>query len=93
MKMVILRVQMIAESFKMPTNCEILVPAGCERDNGRIAPGFWRQPRRWPGFLPSPHFPHPFTFFKTKNHLCWQVLLQPTSETPEPDLKRRKRAR
>ena len=66
MKMVILRVQMIAESFKMPTNCEILVPAGCERDNGRIAPGFWRQPRRWPGFLPSPHFPHPSTFFKTK---------------------------
>ena len=51
------------------------------------------------------HFPHfsensVFTLIQIvdeilieKIEVCLQVLLQPTSETPEPDLKRRKRAR
>ena len=58
-------VQMMTDNFRMPmshdsddlaTNYEMLVPAGCERDNGRVASGFWRQPRRWPGL---PTFPTP----------------------------------
>ena len=40
-----------------------------------------------------PHICPTSPIFGNKNHLCLQVLLQPTSETPEPDLKRRKRAR
>ena len=90
-------------------NVHLWLLSGGECDNRRVAASFRHQPCQWAGveIFPLLHlfwtfretFYYPLLVFYLPSILLvlliqpLQVLLQPTSETPEPDMKRRKRAR